>query len=131
MRAGKADLPFPEPFNMLWKRISKITDTFHLRNHKREECHKKYNPAALKGIHPTYTGPEEAICEWSGQNFTQYSCTNERILLEIVTEASVCKAHSEMRSMSLLGGSDGMPPQENFEKLDTQICHFRVLYCKN
>ena len=76
-------------------------------------------------------GPEEAICEWSGRNFTQYSCTNERILLEIVTEASVCEAHSEMRSMSLLGGSGGMPPQENFEKLDTQICHFRVLYCKN
>ena len=48
MRAARGDLPFPEPYNMLWKRISKIIDTFHLRNHKREECHKKYNPTALK-----------------------------------------------------------------------------------
>ena len=37
------------------------------------------------------TGPEEAICEWSGQNFTQYSCTNERILLEIVTQLQCAK----------------------------------------
>ena len=39
----------------------------------------------------SYTGPEEAICEWSGQNFTQYSCTNERILLEIVTQLQCAK----------------------------------------
>ena len=34
-----------------------------------------------------------------------------------------------MRSMSLLGGL-GACPQENFEKLDTQICNFSVFYCK-
>ena len=65
MKAAKEDLPFPEAYNMLWKRTSKIIDTFHLRNHKREECHKKYNIAALKDIHPTYnTQACEQIFSW-------------------------------------------------------------------
>ena len=68
MRAARGDLPFPEPYNMLWKRISKIIDTFHLRNHKREECHKKYNPTALKDIHPTYnTQACEQTFSWLGK----------------------------------------------------------------
>ena len=37
------------------------------------------------------------------------------IVGEIHCMTAVCKAHSEMRSMSLLGGSGGMPSQENFE----------------
>ena len=44
---------------------------------------------------------------------------------------SVCKAHSKMQSMSLLGMVWRYAPQENFEKLDTQICKIRVFYCKN
>jgi len=39
---------------------------------------------------------------------------------------AVCKAHSEMQSMSLLGMPRGMPPQKNFEKLDIPICNFSI-----
>ena len=40
----------------------------------------------------------------------------------IVGTRTVCEAHSEACSPS--GGSGGMPPQENFEKLDVFICNF-------
>ena len=48
------ELPLPEPFNKIWQSVSKIIDGFHLRNHKREECHIKYDPQALKEKHPSY-----------------------------------------------------------------------------
>lgn len=68
MRAAKEDLPFPEPYNMLWRRVSKIIDSFHLRNHKREECHKKYSPVVLKETHPTYnTQSCEQTFSWLGK----------------------------------------------------------------
>ena len=42
-------------------------------------------------------------------------------LLEVVPW---CAKHTcEMRSMSFLGGSGGMFPQENFENLGAQICN--------
>ena len=68
MRAAKEDLPFPEPYHMLWKKVSKIIDSFHLKNHKREECHKKYNPAVLKDTYPTYnTQSCEQTFAWLGK----------------------------------------------------------------
>ena len=54
MQAATEELPLPEPYNKLWHSVSKIIDVFHLRNHKRKECHVKYNPQALKEIHPHY-----------------------------------------------------------------------------
>ena len=38
------------------------------------------------------------------------------------------EVHFEMQSMNLLGGWGN--PQENFEKLDTQVCNFSVFYLK-
>jgi len=52
MKLAKKDLPFPSPYNQMWKK-SKIIDTFHLKNHKREQCHRLYNPEQLKTTHPS------------------------------------------------------------------------------
>ena len=68
MKAAKQDLPFETPYNKLWICISKIIDVFHLKNHKRPECHDKYNPKALKEIHPTYnTQACEQTFSWLGR----------------------------------------------------------------
>ena len=68
LKAAKKDLPFPKPFNKLWERIRKIIDTFHLKNHKREQCHKVYNPKLLKDTHPLYnTQSCEQTFAWIGR----------------------------------------------------------------
>ena len=68
MKAAKENLPFEAPFNKLWISISKIIDVFHLKNHKRAECHSKYNPKALKETHPTFnTQACEQTFSWLGR----------------------------------------------------------------
>ena len=37
-------LPFPYPYDQIWKRIGKVIDRLHLRNHVDQKCHKLYNP---------------------------------------------------------------------------------------
>ena len=67
MKTAKEDLPFEAPFNKLWISISKIIDVFHLKNHKRTECHSKYNPKALE-THPTFnTQACEQTFSWLGR----------------------------------------------------------------
>jgi len=68
MKVTKNELPFPAPFNEMWHKVSKIIDTFHLKNHKREQCHKLYNPKKLKEIHPSYnTQACEQTFSWLGK----------------------------------------------------------------
>lgn len=38
----------------IWLDISKIIDVFHLKNHKRNECHTIYNPETMKSEHPHF-----------------------------------------------------------------------------
>uniref|UniRef100_A0A1X7SMA3 Uncharacterized protein n=1 Tax=Amphimedon queenslandica TaxID=400682 RepID=A0A1X7SMA3_AMPQE len=54
MKATKKDLPLPPPFNKMWSSVSKIIDSFHLRNHKGENCKLLYNPEKLKVVHENY-----------------------------------------------------------------------------
>ena len=68
LKAAKAELPFEKPFDEIWTRTGKIIDTFHLKNHKREECHTKYNPKQLKDIHPDFnTQCCEQTNSWLGK----------------------------------------------------------------
>ena len=66
----------------------------------------------------TKTGPEEAICEWSGQILACLQVWRV-IVIEVTTTASVCIAHSAVRKHKHARGVWGHAPQENFEKLDT------------
>jgi len=55
------------------------------------------------------TGPEEAKYERSGQEVHLHLW---RGIVIVTAQLQCAKTHSEMQSMSLLGGSGGMPPQE-------------------
>lgn len=44
LRISKNDLPLPIPFNEAWKKISKVIDRLHLRNHVDPKCKRLYNP---------------------------------------------------------------------------------------
>ena len=69
----KKDLPFAAPYDQLWKKVSKIIDTFHLKNHKREECHQLYNPKQLKEAHPSFnTQAYEQTFAWLGKFHKSY-----------------------------------------------------------
>ena len=49
-----------------------------------------------------------------------------KLLLSFSVQSTLRNAKHESS-----GGVWGQAPQENFEKLDTQICNLRVFYCKN
>ena len=44
LKAAKADLPLPSPYNVMWKKIHKVIDRLHLPNHKDQSCQQNYNP---------------------------------------------------------------------------------------
>ena len=54
MKATKNDLPLPPPFNKMWSSVSKIINSFHLKNHKGDNCKLLYNPENLKEVHENY-----------------------------------------------------------------------------
>ena len=69
------------------------------------------------------TGAEEAILHWSGKSFKHelYVCGKQDYLQNLENLVYECtgpivRSTISMRSMLMLGGSGGMPPQENFEK---------------
>ena len=68
MKVARQELPLPHPFSQVWQSVSKIIDSFHLRNHKRPECHQQYNPKSLKVVHPNYnTQACEQTFAWLGR----------------------------------------------------------------
>ena len=54
--ACQNELPLPEPYNTMWFEINKVIDGLHLRNHKGEHCHSKYNPSKIAETHPELEG---------------------------------------------------------------------------
>ena len=44
----KKPLPLPAPEDRLWLNTRHLIDDLHLRNHKRQSCHERYNPEILK-----------------------------------------------------------------------------------
>ena len=68
MKVARKELPFPAPFNQIWMKVTKIIDVFHLKNHKRKECHQLYNPRKLKESHPSFnTQACEQTFSWLGK----------------------------------------------------------------
>ncbi|XP_055345331.1 uncharacterized protein LOC129593153 isoform X2 [Paramacrobiotus metropolitanus] len=55
LKAAAEPLPFPEPFDQLWSRVSKIVDGLHIQNHKDSKCKEKYHPSLYLKSHPTAT----------------------------------------------------------------------------
>jgi hypothetical protein len=71
LRAARADLPLPSPFNKMWEKIGKVIDTFHLNNHKNHDCHIMYDPKQIKDRFPNLfsanTEAAEGTFAWLGK----------------------------------------------------------------
>lgn len=68
LRASKLPLPFPEPYNMMWLKVTKVIDRLHLRNHKSPTCRKKYSCDPLKEKFKCLNTPvAEQVFSWSAR----------------------------------------------------------------
>ena len=52
LNAAKAPLPFLAPLDQMWLKITKIIDTFHLKNHISESCRRQFSPERVKHQYP-------------------------------------------------------------------------------
>ena len=64
----QSPLALPGDFSMVWKKINKTIDSLHIKNHKRSECHVKYNPEDVKNMYPdaNLMTCEQVFC-WIGR----------------------------------------------------------------
>ena len=81
-----------------------------------QKCH-------LLKLEPCMAGVEEAILHWSGKSFKHelYMCGKQNHLQNLKNLVYECtgpivQSTISIQSMLMLGGSGGMPSQENFEK---------------
>ena len=49
LRAAREKLPLPSPYDELWLKVTKIIDSLHIQNHKRQHCQTFYG-AKLKEL---------------------------------------------------------------------------------
>lgn len=72
LTVAQKQLPLPPPMDRAWLSIHKVIDTFHLKNHTREECHKQYSPEELKEKNPSFNtqaGEQTLILSgWGGSS---------------------------------------------------------------
>ena len=54
LKAAQNDLPPEEPFNKIWKQVTKIIDSLHFSNHVDPKCRELYDPKRVKEAHPHY-----------------------------------------------------------------------------
>ena len=70
-RLKVARIPLPlsrKGLQNIWLDISKIIDSFHLRNHKNQACQTKYSPHKMKEEHPEFnTQAGEQTFTWAGR----------------------------------------------------------------
>ena len=52
LRVAVKELPLPYPYSQMWLKITKITDSLHIRNHKDLRCLSRYDPKVIKETHP-------------------------------------------------------------------------------
>ena len=57
LRVAKKQLPFPEPYNLMWLKVRKIVDRLHMRNHKDPRCMIKYESDDFKEKYPHLNTP--------------------------------------------------------------------------
>ena len=61
LKVGKADLPFPPPFNQMWHKVQKIIDRLHISNHKDKRCHILYNPDKVSETYDTMVAGQTLV----------------------------------------------------------------------
>lgn len=54
LRAAQDDLPLDAPYNQMWKQVTKIIDSLHIKNHIDEKCIQNYHPKKVKDANPSY-----------------------------------------------------------------------------
>ena len=57
LRIARKPLPFPELYNLMWLKVRKIVDRWHMKNHKNPECKVKYSSNDLKEKFPRLNTP--------------------------------------------------------------------------
>lgn len=57
LRVAKKELPFPEPYDLMWLKVRKIVERLHMRNHKDPQCKIKYGSDDLKEKYPHLNTP--------------------------------------------------------------------------
>ena len=51
-KASKTPLNLPKPYDKMWLSITKLIDTFHVKNHVRKECQTTLHPRNFSTVHP-------------------------------------------------------------------------------
>lgn len=77
LRAAVKDLPFPKPWDTMWKSIQKVLDRFHFKNHTDENCKLKYNPENSLLAHDNSEVAEQTFT-WAGR-FKKVLCAMPKV----------------------------------------------------
>ena len=67
LKLVKKPLPLPPPQDKMWMATQHVIDDLHIKNHKRESCHERFNPQKVKDVVP------EANLMCAEQTFTWQS----------------------------------------------------------
>ena len=51
-KASKTPLKLEKPYDQMWLKITKLIDTFHVKNHVRDECQTTLHPRNFANVHP-------------------------------------------------------------------------------
>ena len=54
LKVAQKDLPLDAPYDKMWKKVTKIIDSLHIKNHTDDKCLATYHPKQIKDAHPTY-----------------------------------------------------------------------------
>ena len=54
LKAAQENLPLPPPFHTMWKKVDKIIDSLHIRNHIDPKCQEIYHPKRVKEKNPHF-----------------------------------------------------------------------------
>ena len=52
IRANKAPLPLPPPYDGMWQKVKKMIDALHIRNHTELSCHTDLHPDNMSDMYP-------------------------------------------------------------------------------
>lgn len=54
LKVAREDLPLDAPYDKMWKKVTKIIDSLHIKNHTDSRCIELYHPKQVKDDHPDY-----------------------------------------------------------------------------
>ena len=80
LKAARGKLPLPSPYDGLWCKVTKVIESLHIRNHKREDCKKSFEKKLqeLKKKNPDFnTMAAEQVFAWLGR-FKKILCAMDK-----------------------------------------------------